>query len=315
MSTAEKEMVALAVIEPQNIQTVFTTPNGLDPILQKIAAEARSFVADVNTPSGRKSIAAIAFKVAKTKTYLDGLGKDLVDGLKDLPRKVDANRKSVRDFLDELKDEVRRPLTEWEQEQERIEAARVAKAEADRLAREVDTAHELAILLNADFDRKKVEEREAAERAKREREEQIAREAAERVRIEAEELAKREKEASLRREVEAQLAAQRAEREKEEAIQRAKDAEARAERERAEAVKREEEARIQAVRNEQARVAEVERIAKLEQERREADKEHRRKINSEAAAGIVALGFDDNAAKELIKSIANGKIKHVSIAY
>lgn len=315
MSTAEKEMVALAVIEPQNIQTVFTTPNGLDPILQKIAAEARSFVADVNTPSGRKSIAAIAFKVAKTKTYLDGLGKDLVDGLKDLPKKVDANRKSVRDFLDELKDEVRRPLTEWEQEQERIEAARVAKAEADRLAREVDTAHELAILLNADFDRKKVEEREAVERAKREREEQIAREAAERVRIEAEELAKREKEASLRREVEAQLAAQRAEREKEEAIQRAKDAEARAERERAEAVKREEEARIQAVRNEQARVAEVERIAKLEQERREADKEHRRKINSEAAAGIVALGFDDNAAKELIKSIANGKIKHVSIAY
>lgn len=315
MSATEKEVAVLAVIEPQSIQAVFTTPNGLDPILQKIAAEARSFVADVNTPSGRKSIAAIAFKVAKTKTYLDGLGKELVDGLKDLPKKVDANRKSVRDFLDELKDEVRKPLTDWEQEQERIEAERVAKAEADRVAREVETAHELAILLNADFDRRKAEEGEAIEGARREREEQIAREAADRVRREAEELAKRVQEASLRREVEAQLATRKAEREKEEAIQRAKDAEARAKKERADSARREEEARAQAVRNEQARVAEAERIAKVEQDKREADKEHRRKINSEAVTGIVALGFDDNAAKELIKAIAGGKIKHVSIAY
>lgn len=315
MSTIEKDVTALAVIEPKDIQTVFTTPNALDPILQKIAAEARSFVADVNTPSGRKAIAAIAFKVAKTKTYLDGLGKELVDGLKDLPKKVDANRKSVRDFLDELKDEVRKPLTDWELEQERIEAERVARVEAERLRREVDNAHELAILLNADFDRKKQEEIEAVARAKKEREEQIAREATERARAEAEAKAKEEQEASLRREVEAKMATQRAEREKEEAEQRAKEAEAREAKAKQEAIEREAKARSEATEKEQARVAEIARKEKQEQERREADKEHRRKINSEAAMGIVALGFDENAAKDLVKAIASGKVKHISIAY
>lgn len=315
MSVAEKEMTALAVIEPKDIQTVFSTPNGLDPILQKIAAEARSFVADVNTPTGRKSIAAIAFKVAKTKTYLDGLGKELVDGLKDLPKKVDANRKSVRDFLDELKDEVRKPLTDWESEQERIEAEKVAREEAERLAREVENAHELAILLNAEFDRKKQEELEAIERAKKEREEQIAREAAERARLAAEAEAKKEQEASLRREVEARMATQRAEREKEEAEKRAKDAEEREAKAKQESIEREARARAEAIEKEQARVAEIARKEKEEQDRREADKEHRRKINAEAALGIMALGFDDNTAKDLVKAIASGKVKNVTISY
>lgn len=316
MTTAtEKDITALAVIEPKDIQAVFTAPNGLDPLLQRIATEARSFVADVNTPTGRKAIAAIAFKVAKTKTYLDGLGKDLVDGLKDLPKKVDANRKTVRDFLDELKDEVRKPLTDWEQEQERIEAEKVARAEAERLAREVENAHELAILLNAEFDRKKQEQIEAIARAKKEREETIAREAAERVHAEAEAKAKAEREASLRREVEARIATEKAEREKADAERRAKEAEEREAKAKQEAIEREARAREEAIAKEQARVAEIDRLAKVEQAKREADKEHRRKVNSEAVATIEALGFDKNGATELVKAIALGKVKHVSIAY
>ncbi|EES5368095.1 cell envelope biogenesis protein TolA, partial [Escherichia coli] len=37
-----------------------------------------SFVPDITTAKGRKEIAYLAYKVAQTKTYLDGLGKDLV---------------------------------------------------------------------------------------------------------------------------------------------------------------------------------------------------------------------------------------------
>ena len=35
---------------------------------------------------------------------------------------MDANRKAMRDSLDELKVIARKPLTEWEEEQKRIEA-------------------------------------------------------------------------------------------------------------------------------------------------------------------------------------------------
>jgi colicin import membrane protein len=304
MRVEEQEITALAVIEPKDIQTVFTAPSGLDPILEKIAKEARSFTADVNTPTGRKSIASVAFKVAKTKTYLDGLGKELVDGLKELPKKVDANRKAMRDFLDELKDEVRRPLTEWEQEQERIEAEMKARAEAERLQREVENAHELAILLNAEFDRKKEDERKAAEQREKERLELIASQAAEKARLEAEAKAKVEQEAALRREVEAKMAQQRAEKERADAERRAAEAEERATK-----------AREEAIRQERERVESIERKAKEEQEKREADKEHRRRINAEIIADLASLGFDEDTAKALITSISKGKVRHTSIAY
>ncbi|EGT6367902.1 cell envelope biogenesis protein TolA, partial [Escherichia coli] len=54
-----------------------------------------SFVPDITTAKGRKEIAYLAYKVAQTKTYLDGLGKDLVAELKEIPKLIDANRKTV----------------------------------------------------------------------------------------------------------------------------------------------------------------------------------------------------------------------------
>ncbi len=40
---------------------------------------------DIDTRKGRKAIASLAAKVARSKTYLDGLGKDLVAGWKRRP--------------------------------------------------------------------------------------------------------------------------------------------------------------------------------------------------------------------------------------
>ena len=102
---------------------VYSAPQGLDPYLQKIKAELDAFVPDVTTKKGRDAIASIAYKVAKGKTALDNIGKDLVAELKDVPKKIDAERKRMRDLLDQWKDEVRAPLTAWEE----AEAAREAK--------------------------------------------------------------------------------------------------------------------------------------------------------------------------------------------
>jgi colicin import membrane protein len=102
---------------------VYSAPQGLEPYLAKIKQELDAFVPDVSTKKGRDAIASIAYKVAKGKTALDNIGKDLVADLKDVPKKIDAERRRMRDQLDQWKDEVRAPLTAWENaEAERIAA-------------------------------------------------------------------------------------------------------------------------------------------------------------------------------------------------
>lgn len=110
------------LIPAAQVRTVFTTPEGLGPYIQKIREEVSGFVPDVTTDKGRKAIASLAHKVAKSKTALDGIGKELVSKLKEEPKLVDAERRRMRDILDALRDDVRKPLTDWEEaEDERCE--------------------------------------------------------------------------------------------------------------------------------------------------------------------------------------------------
>lgn len=118
------ETTELAELPPkESALAVYSKPSGLEPWLDKIRAEVTGHVPDLKTKKGREAIASLAFKVRKVKTALDGMGKQLVDDLKDVPKRIDAERKRMRDTLDALADEVRAPLTAWEQ------------AEADRIAR------------------------------------------------------------------------------------------------------------------------------------------------------------------------------------
>ena len=115
----------LVVIPKESALEVFRASNGIDPYLAKIRAEIDAFVPDVSTRKGREAIASIAHKVARSKTALDNVGKELVAELKEIPKTIDAERKRMRDTLDAWRDEVRAPLNEWEA----AEAARVAKHE------------------------------------------------------------------------------------------------------------------------------------------------------------------------------------------
>lgn len=119
-----KEIIS---IEQQNLlpEKLFVE-NGTDDILRQIEDEALSFVPDPTTPVGRKQIASMAHKVARSKTYLDGLGKDLVSGIKKQAIVIDAERRKVRGRLDTLKVKVREPLTAFEEiEEQRIAALKV----------------------------------------------------------------------------------------------------------------------------------------------------------------------------------------------
>ncbi|MBO0505290.1 hypothetical protein FED29_017845 [Aeromonas veronii] len=125
--TAQTQLV---VIEPTTAVALFTEGQGVAELLADIRQKASSLVPDVTTAKGRKEIASVAHAVARTKTYLDGLGKELTDQYKEIPKRIDANRKTLRDTLDTLKDEVRAPLTQYEAAEE----ARVAALQS-RLAR------------------------------------------------------------------------------------------------------------------------------------------------------------------------------------
>ena len=280
----------------------------------------------------------MAHKVARSKTYIDNAGKDLVAELKALPKQIDESRRVVRERLDALKDEVRRPLTEWEAEQERIKAEEAMNAlhaealamneEFDRqLAARIESDHEMALLMNDAFDREQAEKKAEAERQRIAREEEIKRLAEEKAKREAAEQAQREIDAAAAREREAILAKERAERERIEAQQRAereqREAAERAEREKQAAVeaerrKAQEEAdriRREAEQREQARLAEEKRKAD-EQARREADVKHRKAVGTEIVKALMAnTSLTRDQAIEVLTAVKDGRIPHTGISY
>lgn len=331
------EITDLVVIDKKNAMAVFTNNDQLDPLIELIEKEARSLVPDVTTKKGRDAIASMAHKVARSKTYIDNAGKDLVADLKALPKQIDESRRVVRERLDALKDEVRRPLTEWEAEQARIAAEKAAeeermrieaeqKAALEALRKQVEVDHEMALLMNDAFDREQAEKKAEAERQRIAREEEIARQAEEKAKREAAEKAQREIDAAAAREREAILAKERAERERIEAQQRAereqREAAERAEREKQAAVeaerrKAQEEAdriRREAEKREQARLTEEKRKAE-EEARRAADVEHRRGINTAAVQALIDQGIPYEWAKACIIAVALGKVPATTIKY
>ncbi|WP_436923093.1 hypothetical protein [Klebsiella pneumoniae] len=321
------EIMDLVVIEKNNAMAVFTNNDQLDPLIEAIEKEARSLVPDVTTKKGRDAIASMAHKVARSKTYIDNAGKDLVAELKALPKQIDESRRVVRERLDALKDEVRRPLTEWEAEQERIkaeEAMNQLHAEAlemnikfDReLAAKFEADHEMALLMDKDFDRERADKAAEAERQRIAREEEIKRLAEEKAKREAEERHRAELEAAARREAEERAAKERAERERIEGIQRAeREKQAAIEAERRKAQEEADRIRREVERREQARLAEEKRKAD-EQARREADVKHRKTVGTDIVKALVAnTSLTRDQAIEVLTAIKDGNIPHTGISY
>ena len=321
------EIMDLVVIEKKNARAVFTNNDQLDPLIEAIEKEARSLVPDVTTKKGRDAIASMAHKVARSKTYIDNAGKDLVAELKALPKQIDESRRVVRERLDALKDEVRRPLTEWEEEQERIKAeeamlalhveALVMNEEFDRqLAARIESDHEMALLMNDAFDREQADKAAEAERQRIAHEEEIKRLAAAAAAREVEQRAQREREEAAHREAVLKAQAEQAERDRIAAEQKAEaDKQAAVEAERRKAQEEADRIRREAEQREQARLAEEKRKAD-EQARREADVKHRKAVGTEIVKALLAnTSLTRDQAIEVLTAIKDGNIPHTGISY
>lgn len=308
-------MSELTVIEiaPDMAPAIFVE-NGLDAFLEKIRAEVNE-VPDLSTAKGRARIASLSAQVSRSKTAVEKPGRDYLKRLKEQPKVVEAELRRFTNECDNLRDEVRRPLTEWEAEQKRLKEEEEARIAAEVLAKQIESDHEIALLLNEKFDREREEQRLLAEKAQRERDERLQREAAEQAKRDAEAKHQAELDAAARREAEARAAVERAEREAREAQERtarlADEARKKAEREKQEAVEAE---RLKALQAEAARQAEIKRIAD-EEASRAADVEHRRTINAAAVQALIEQGIPDDWAKACVIAIARGKVPATSIKY
>jgi hypothetical protein len=120
-----QELAKIEELSADHAPAIFENKDGVRQIIDRLREEVKSVVPDVTTAKGRKEIASLAHKVARSKTTLDGLGKELVAGIKEKAKVIDASRKIARDELDALKAEVRKPLDDWES----AEAARVEQHE------------------------------------------------------------------------------------------------------------------------------------------------------------------------------------------
>lgn len=202
--------------------------------------------------------------------------------------------------------EVGEAQEEYEAEAHRVKAASLATLREALVAREKYEAEQ------AELERLRAE---AAAREQKEREERIAREAAEAERLAAERRAQEERDAATRREAEAKATAERRELELKLQAEHA-------EREKVEAQRRAEQAERDAqARAEAAAAAERQRQAderaRIERETaaREADKAHKKAINNEALAALIAGGMPEECAKQAITLIAQRKVPHITINY
>ncbi len=331
----------LVTIPKDNALQIFTTPAMVDPILTGIRQKIDEFKPDISTAAGRKAIASIAYKVAQSKKYLDGVGKELVAAQEEIPNKIDASRKRIRDTLDAWKDEVRKPLTDWEAAEEarvnRIKAdlaelqaviddrqertseivrERLAEVKAkaiteDRWNEYVGAGAELKDKATAALETALAEaekrEAEAAELAR------LRAAAAERDRLAREEQAKRDAEERERKVAEAAAAAERAKAET--AARLAQEEAARKEREHKAAIEAVERRAIEAAAKAKAEIEDAQRRELAEKAKREADREHRAMINRAALAALVDNGIAEDVAKQVVTLIAAGSIPAVSIFY
>ncbi|HDL6888337.1 TPA: hypothetical protein PXL93_004346 [Yersinia enterocolitica] len=338
MSDEKKELALVTLpAEKVDLEVALLNDKFIDELIDNVRKTAGSVVGDLKTTKGRGVYITMADQVRKSKTAFEVRAKELVAELKARPALIDANRKKFRDEMDKIAVDIRKPVTEYEAEQERLKQEAEAKKKAEELAAEIEVKHEMALLMNDAFDREQADKAAEAERKRIAYEEELKRLAENAARLVVEEEARREREEAAHRESVLKAQAEQAERDRiaveqkaeQDRIDAANKAEAnrlaaaqKAEREKQEAIaaeqrKAQEEAdriKREAQQKEYARLAEEKRVAD-EDAKRAADVEHRRTINRQAVADLIANGLPEDCAQKCVAAIAKNLISSVRITY
>lgn len=200
-------------IKPEQAPTLYVA-GGLDSFLEYIREMTRE-VPDVTTKKGRDRIGSIARMIGSSKKAVEEPGRDYLRSLKDPIKPAEKELKRFVDECDDIRDTFLKPRIEWEAEQERLAAevayaamwqeahemdASITAERAEKLAAEIEAAHEIALLMNDAFDREQADKAAEDERKRIAYEEELKSLAENAARRAVEEEARREREEAAHRE-------------------------------------------------------------------------------------------------------------------
>jgi phage-related minor tail protein len=334
---------------------LYLNQGSLKPYMDHVYKEVMSEVPDVTTAKGRDRIKSLAASVSRSKTLLEKPGRKFLKDLKEQPKIVEGNLREMVTFFDNLRDEVRKPVTDYENEQKAHQEMLQAKVSyfAEEYAGMMENAPNnlterlqffervhaalTAEKVDASYDQyqeagtaakaetlDKIELRIAGTKAEIQEQKRLAEEAEQKRQQEiaaAAAKAKADAEAAAQAEIEA-------------ANRRAKEAKAQAERDRIEAEQRrireaEEAKQREAYAAEKARqreeaAAEAERQRIAEEQRKQqaieaaraADVEHRKAVNNDVLQKLMAeVGVDEDTARLIIIKAAKGNLGALQMNY
>ncbi len=115
--SANQVAVTIDDISEANAPAIYVK-DGLKPFLQAVKDEVKAELPDLKTAKGRERIASLAAKVSKSKVAVEKPGREYLRRLKEMPKVVEAELREFVDAMDVLRDETRKPLTDWETEQQ-----------------------------------------------------------------------------------------------------------------------------------------------------------------------------------------------------
>lgn len=345
---SESETTALEVIPKESALAVLTNAEKFDEFFERVAKEVRGVEPDLTTAAGRKAVAALAFKVTKSKTAIVAAADLLTEDARAQIKKVNESKKEIEERLDALKKEVRKPLTDWEAAEEARETAcrqGLASLELVHLIIEGDTSETVsrridaakAINLDPDIYREMMPIAEArlsaaiqalearykaAVRAEADAAELAALRAKDAER-DAADAKRREEEAATdeaRKVEEKRKQDEEDQRERNRLAEEQRDADAKVAKEQQEA--RDAQIAKDAAEAERKRIADEAETKRQADEKRAANVKHQAKVMGEAKVAImtvfpIAMHADEKEAfaKSVVSAIVRGEIPHTTIKF
>lgn len=316
-------------------------------MVSEVETEVRSVIIDASTPKGRDEVKSLAYKIAQTKTFVDKTRKAYIDDKQEFIKKVNAISKTAVERLQALQDEVRKPVTEFEErEKKRVQGIKDSIDSIIKL-RDINGLCTIEVIKETikkaeDFDAVKGMD-EFTHHAIKAKEETlnylsgvlIAREEYEENEKQRLELLKREEERKQKEREEAlvakakadaELEANRKIEEEKARIQKEADEKVRLAKEESDRIAKEVQDKIDQEKREQEEIkakekaeedrknAEADRIKK-EEEARARNIEHQKKINNETKDFFISQGCSEDQAITIVKLIATGKAPNLTLRY
>ncbi|WP_422422125.1 hypothetical protein [Pseudomonas sp. GZD-222] len=111
--SAQQQLITVDDISEENAPAIYVL-GGLKPFLEHTRSQVCGEVPDLTTRKGRERIASLAAEVSRSKKAVENPGRDYLRRLKEMPKVVEAELREFVTAMDNLRDQVRQPLNDWQ---------------------------------------------------------------------------------------------------------------------------------------------------------------------------------------------------------